>query len=303
MDLDLAQLRALNAAVSTGSLDGAARLLHLTPSAVSQRLRALEVATGRVLLVRSRPVRPTPSGEVVLRLARQIELLADDTLVALGTAITGDDGVLTPRPPTLALAVNADSLATWALPALAPLADEVCLELHRDDEEHTTALLRDGTVVAAVTTDPDPLPGCSVTRLGTMRYRPMVAPRAARRWFPDGPTPAALARAPVVVFDAKDDLQHRWLRSRLPGGEDADPPTHQVPSSAEFRSAVRLGLGWGMLPDLHRADDEAAGHLVVLDPDAFVDVTLHWQQWKLRSPALDRVGEALTTAARRLLLP
>ena len=84
MDLDLAQLRALDATVRDGTLEAAARALHVTPSAISQRLRALEVATGRILLVRSKPVQVTESGEAVLRLARQVELLTADVARELG---------------------------------------------------------------------------------------------------------------------------------------------------------------------------------------------------------------------------
>ena len=295
MELDLAQLRALSAAVSEGTLEAAARALHVTPSAISQRLRALEVATGRVLLVRSKPVRPTESGQVLLRLARQVELLAGDALAELDAG-SPDAGV-----PTLPIAVNADSLSTWVLPALAPLAGSVCFDVHREDEAHTAALLRAGTVVAAVTTDPDPVAGCSVTRLGAMRYRPMAAGAFARHWFPDGPTPQAVAAAPVVVFDRKDDLQHRYLHRRSP--DPVHPPVHHVPSSAEFATAVRLGLGWGMLPDLQSRPDEADGHLVDIDPTGAVDVVLHWQQWKLRSPSLDRVAAAVVDAARQHLAP
>ena len=294
MDLDLAQLRALSVTVSEGTLEAAARALHVTPSAISQRLRALEVATGRVLLVRSKPVRPTESGQALLRLARQIDLLARDTFAELGDDAAG------PGVQTLPVAVNADSLATWVLPALAPLGGEVCFDLHRDDEEHTAGLLRSGTVVAAITTDPDPVAGCSVTRLGAMRYRPVASAAFARRWLADGPTPEALARAPVVVFDRKDDLQHRYLRERLPG--PGGPPAHYVPSSADFLTAVRLGLGWGMLPDLQSRTGEAAGDLLDLDRSGAIDVTLHWQQWKLRSPSLDRVAAAVTAAAREHLV-
>ena len=301
MDWDLAQLRALSVTVAEGTLEAAARALHITPSAVSQRLRALEVATGRVLLVRSRPVRPTESGEVLLRLARQIDLLAGDTLAELGGSAPGAGAATGPGVPTLPVAVNADSLGTWVLPALAPLAGSVAFELHRDDEEHTAALLRSGAVVAAITTDPDPVAGCSATRLGTMRYRPMAAADRVARWFPDGPTPRSLAEAPVVAFDRKDDLQLRYLRGRLDGV--ARPPTHLVPSTADFRTAIRLGMGWGMLPDLQSRADEAGGRLVAIDPTGAVDVTLHWQQWKLRSPALDRVAAAVTSAARRHLAP
>ena len=115
---------------------------------------------------------------------------------------------------TLPIAVNADSMATWVLPALTPLAGDVCFDLHREDQEHTSALLRSGTVMAAVTSDAEAVPGCTSTRLGAMRYRPMATPAFARRWFPVGPTPEALARAPVVVFDRKDDLQGRYLHAR-----------------------------------------------------------------------------------------
>src|SRR5438094_9763361 len=96
MDLDLAQLRALDATVRAGTLEAAAHALHVTPSAISQRLRALEIATGRVLLVRTKPVTVTESGQAVLRLARQGELLPADAVRELG----GDgDPARPPRPP------------------------------------------------------------------------------------------------------------------------------------------------------------------------------------------------------------
>jgi LysR family transcriptional regulator (chromosome initiation inhibitor) len=290
MDLDLAQLRALDSTVREGTLEAAARALHVSPSAISQRLRALEIATGRVLLVRTKPVQVTESGQAVLRLARQVRLLAADT-----TRELGNDGV-TGRPPTLPIAVNADSMGTWVLSALAPMAGDLSFDLYREDQEHTSALLRAGTVMAAVTAEADPVPGCTSTRLGGMRYRPMASPAFAQRWFPAGPTPEALARAPVVVFDRKDDLQHRYLRAR--GGSDVAPPVHYVPASADYVTAVVLGLGWGMVPGLQA---RTVAELVDLDPAGAVDVVLYWQQWRLRSASLDRVREALLAAADRRL--
>jgi LysR family transcriptional regulator, chromosome initiation inhibitor len=277
--MQLDQLRALRASVDAGTLDGAARLLGLTPSAVSQRLRALEAATGRVLLVRSRPVRVTPSGEAVLRLARQVEALVADTAAELGGGAV----------PVVPVAVNADSLATWFLPAVAPLAGEIAFDLHRADESRTADLLRDGTVMAAVTVDATPVAGCRVTPLGVLRYRVLATPAFAQRWFPGG-----WERAPVVVFDRTDDLQDAHLRRR--GVDPAAPPRHHVPSSADFVDAVRLGMGWGMVPDVQRPPG-----LVDLDPDGAVDVTLHWQQWRLRSAALDRVAAAVLAAGRAAL--
>lgn len=283
------QLEALTAAVAEGTFEAAARTLHVTPSAISQRVRALETATGRVLLVRSKPVRATASGEVLLRLARQTALLHAETAVELGTA----DG-----PTTLSVAVSADALATWVLPALAPLAAEIRFHLLREDEAWTSELLRGGAAVAAITAESRPVAGCVVTPLGAMRYRPMASPAFAERWFPDGPTPATLARAPVVVFDRVDRLQHDWLRRRA--GVDADPPSHMVPSTADFARAVALGLGWGMVLELQLEADP--GHaLVELVPGDVVEVPLFWQQWRLRTPSLDRLAGAVTAAARAAL--
>ncbi len=290
MDLDLAQLRALRAAVDEGTFEAAARVLHVTPSAVSQRIKALEAAVGRVLLARSTPVRPSPSGQVLLRLARQVDLLAVGAAGELG----GGD-----HPVTVVLAVNADSLATWVLPALAALAPGVCFDVRRDDEEHTAELLREGSVMAAVTAVASPVPGCTTTRLGAMRYRPMASPAFAAAWLPSGATAEALAVAPVVVFDRKDALQDRYLRERT--GARLHPPRHHVPATAEFAEAIRLGLGWGMVPDLQSGPDEAAGRLVDLDPGGATDVALHWQQWKLPSSALERTAAAVRSAAAAAL--
>lgn len=291
MDLDLAQLRALSVVISEGTFEAAARALRVTPSAISQRLKALETATGRVLLVRSKPARPTASGEVVLRLARQLEVMTADTARQLGT----DDS--TTRPISLPIAVNADSLTTWVLPALAPLADRVSFELQRADRTHTSALLRAGTVMAAITADAEPVPGCSSNPLGSMRYRPVATPNFVNRWFPEGVTAPALAAAPVVVFDRNDDLQHRYLRRR--SRTRLDPPAHYVPSSADFFAAVRLGFGWAMVSDLQMPPDSG---LVDMDPRGATNVTLHWQQWRLRSPSLDRVASAVLGAARTQLI-
>ena len=298
MDLDLGQLRALAAVVDAGTLDAAAKRLHVTTSAVSQRLRALESATGRVLLVRSRPVRVTPSGEEVLRLARQVELLVADTASALDGTVEAA-GAVVARPPVLPLAVNADSLATWVLPALAHLAGpdaEVCLDLRREDQAHTARLLRDGTVMGAITADAEPVPGCSAVALGSMRYLPVATPEVAERWRRDP------AGAPVVVFDRDDDLQDDWLAAHLPAGVRVDPPRHHVPASVDFSEAVALGWGWGLLPQVHAAAGLASGGLVLLD-EVPVDVPLFWQQWKLRSPALDAAAAALRAAARTALVP
>jgi LysR family transcriptional regulator (chromosome initiation inhibitor) len=289
MDWDLAQLQALAAAVAEGSFESAARRLHVTPSAISQRIKALETSVGRVLLIRARPVRPTPSGQALLRMARQIELLIDDAARELSQEQQRE-------PAVLALAVNADSLATWLPAALAAVDPPVCFDLRRADETRTAELLRDGTVTAAVTALGEPLPGCSVSSLGQMRYRPRATLQFAERWFGAGVTAATLAAAPVVVFDRTDVLQDGYLRRR--SKRQLRPPRHHVPGSWAFAEAVRLGLGWGMVPDLQVSDGDG---LIEIDPEGAVDVHLHWQQWRLRSATVERVAEAVRARAELVL--
>ncbi|MBD5785603.1 ArgP/LysG family DNA-binding transcriptional regulator [Cellulosimicrobium terreum] len=315
VELQPDQLRALAAIASTGTFDAAARELGVTPSAVSQRMRALEAAVGQVLVRRGRPAELTPPGQVLVRHARHLALQQADVLAELGidgSARTADlaDDPAAPLPE-ITLVVSGDALTTWALPALVEASAWARLDVLREDEEHSIGLLRDGTAVAAVTSVAAAVPGCRSTLLGHMRYRPMASPEFVARWFPDGPTPRALATAPVLAFDRKDDLQERYLRGRA---EDAgtstsgpsadpllDPPRHHVPASNEFRRAIELGMGWGMLPDLQSATGEQAGRLVGFDDARAVDVPQHWQQWRLHSASLDRVARAVAGAARATL--
>jgi LysR family transcriptional regulator, chromosome initiation inhibitor len=321
VDLQPDQLRALDAIATTGTFDAAAQLLGVTPSAISQRMRALETAVGQVLVRRGRPATLTAPGEVLVRHARHLALQHAEVLAELDLAESD--------VPELTLVITGDALTTWALPVLAQASSWARLEILREDQDHSIDLLRDGTAVAAITSVAAAVPGCRSTPLGRMRYRPMASPAFVERWFPDGPTRAALAEAPVLVFDRKDDLQDRYLARHLrpsrgrgrsdaagsdrrAAGGDAPAadllratplggPRHHVPASHEFLRAAELGMGWGMLPDLQSHDAEAAGRLVGFDDAASLTVPQYWQQWRLHSPTLDRVAAAVReTAAAHL---
>jgi LysR family transcriptional regulator (chromosome initiation inhibitor) len=287
--LDLA--RTLAVILDEGTLEAAARRLSLTPSAVSQRVRALEERLGRVVLIRTKPVHATDAGRAIVRLARQLDLLEHDALADIGA----DES----RTAVVPLAVNADSLATWFLPPLARLTEKrrVVFELHRDDQDFTAGLLESGTVMGAVTSRETPVAGCRVRALGVLRYEAVAGSAFATRWFPGGARADALAEAPVVDFDRRDDLQSRWLTAR---GVAVSPPRHLVPASADFATAIRLGLGWGLLPRFQSEEHLASGALVSLGGPP-VDVPLFWQQWNLTSPLLDAIADELVAEARRVL--
>jgi len=285
VDIPLEHLRTLAAAVDAGTLDRAAARLGITPSAVSQRIRVIEQRVGRVVLQRTKPVTATPAGEPLVRLARQLDLLEHDARSALG-----DDG-----PAHVTLAVNADSLITWFLPALAAVtgAQDVTFELHREDQERTAQLLAAGTVMAAVTSQRDPVAGCVASPIGRMRYTAVATQAFADRWFPDGVRSAGLETAPRVDFDRHDSLQSAFARRH---GARHEPPRHIISASAEFAQAVALGLGWGMLLPGQFEAGVAAGSLTILAEDT-VDVPLYWQRWNLSSDLLDTVTDAVRRTA------
>ena len=292
-ELPLDQVRTLLAAVDEGTFDAAAASLHITPSAVSQRVKALEQRIGRVLLTRTKPIALTDSGEVLVRYARQLVRLEADAAAELG--LDADHQA----PTTLAVAVNADSLSTWFLDALAeiPASLRVGFELLREDESYTAALLRRGRVAAAVTRDAKAVTGCRVTKLGVMRYRASASPAFVERWLSSGPIEQTLPAAPMLVFDRNDELQDRFLRAQTGERGTAGQTRHLIPTSEAFLSAVARGLGWGMIPDEQTAL-LPEGALVELVPGHAVEVPLYWQQWKLDSPALRALSDAVISAAR-----
>jgi len=283
------------AAVDGGSLEAAASRLNITPSAVSQRISALEQDLGTPLLVRARPCRPTAPGMRLLQFLRRRTLLEAEF-------VAGQDEDAAPvRVP---LAVNNDTLATWLLPVLAPiLVDEgLLVEFVLDDQGHTFSLLEQGQALACVSGEPAPMRGCTVTPLGIMRYRMVAAAPFARRWFPGGFTREAARRAPVMVFDRKDTLQSAFLLQHF-GLPEGAYPFHYVPASDPYVQSIRLGLGYGLLPLEQCAAMLDAGVLVDLAPGLHADVPLYWHAWRIQPPRLERMGAALVKAARALLLP
>ena len=287
------QLSAFAAVLDEGSFDAAARRLSLTPSAISQRIKALEDRLGQVLILRSAPCEATSAGKRLLQSVQQLRLLETETLEAFHLT-PGDAG-----PAPVALAVNADSLATWFLAALAPLHERhrLLFDVRVEDQDHSTDYLRDGSVLGAITAIAQPVQGCVVKKLGVMRYLPVASPAFVKRYFPRGVDAASLAQAPMLVFNRKDELQWRFIhsvtRARLA------PPMHYLPSSTAFVEGASLGLGWAMAPESMLEKPFAEAALRAIDPKRWLDVSLYWQHWAIRSTTLSTVTEALLQAARK----
>lgn len=297
--LDPVALDSLAALADEASFERAAQRLSITQSAVSQRLRALEAEIGQPLVIRTRPLAITDAGKVLLRFARQWQALRSDAERELGARVH--------EAQRLPIAVNADSLATWVLPALDPIVQSGHgLELVVDDQDFTHEWLRQGAVLGCVSTVREALRGCRIRPLGVMHYTAVASPNFIDRHLPRGLTRENFARVPFLVFNRKDDMQTQWV-SRAFGARSPRLLERFVPSSEAYARAAMMGWGIGVLPVLQAHPFVEAGQLRLLEPEVTVPVALHWHQWHagqdLDAPLslLDRVGAALADGAAAAL--
>jgi len=296
--IDYQAARAVAMVVQTGSFEKAARALHVTPSAVSQRVKQLEDRLGAVLIARGTPCTATEKGAWLCRHMDHVGMLEKDLMAHL-------PGLDEPRAAagrvTLNIASNADSLATWLLKAVSAFGHETgyLFNIAVDDQDHTAEWLEKGRVLAAVTSVARPVPGCHVTALGAIRYITAASPAFVARHFSGGFGADALAAAPALTFDQKDRLQNRW--ARLAAGRDVVYPTHWLPSVHSFVEAALDGMGWGLHPEPLVADHLSAGRLVELVPGLRVHVPLFWQINRLAAEQLSGLTRRIVATARATL--
>ena len=272
-----------------GSFDAAASKLHVTPSAISQRIKALETRVGQVLVVREKPCRPTVAGIPLRRLAAQMAILESEALAETGIG-TSSDRI------RAAIAVNADSMSTWFTDVFLRLP-EALFDIRIEDQDHSARLLREGTVLGAVTTERTAVPGCRAQPLGVMRYVPAASPDYVERYLSDGFSAHSVALAPSLAWNRDDSLQNMFIRKVF--RRVVPRPVHYVPTAEGFSAAVRAGLGWGMYPEQLAAAQFEDGSFVRIS-DAHLDVPLFWQCWKLDSPMVEKITDAVRLASTDL---
>lgn len=292
--LDYAALNAVSAVVREGSFEGAAQALGITPSAISQRVKGYEEKLGALLIIRGQPCKPTALGKALCAHIDKVRLLEAEI-----PQLSADASLAISHSPSLKIAVNADSLATWFPEAIAGFAKEthVFLDLLVEDEAHTADRLRSGDVMAAVTADSAPVSGCRTLHLGVLRYAACASPTFVQRYFSKGFTRDEFTTAPCMCFEKRDRLQTRWLQEvhqlSLP------LHVHYIPSTQGFLDFALAGLGWGLQPLSLAQKHLAAGELIELAPHHAVDVDLYWIIPRLKSDILEKLTQHLKIQCSR----
>ncbi len=111
--VELRHLKAISALAETGSVTAAAARLHLTQSALSHQIAALEAVLDLPLFVRGpRPLRLTPAGERLLTLARHVLPAIEETRRQLAHMKTPT------APRELRIAVECHTCYDWLMPAM-----------------------------------------------------------------------------------------------------------------------------------------------------------------------------------------
>ncbi|RZJ21795.1 MAG: LysR family transcriptional regulator ArgP [Haliea sp.] len=304
-------LECLAAIVEEGGFERAAQRLSITQSAVSQRLRALEAQVGTVLIVRSRPLKATSAGQLLLKHTKMLRLLRADLERDLKELAPSSLGGAR-EEERISIAINADSIATWAMQALTDLARQgLPMEIITDDQDFTHEWLREGQVLGCVTTLKQALRGCRVAPLGAMEYVAVATPDFARRRLaprdtPDGSAGAPLLTAynfrdvPFIAFNRKDDMQTEFVGKAF-GLKRVTLNQLFVPSSEGQVRAVLAGWGVSVVPRLLAEGLIEQGQLVNVAPGYTLPIQLYWHCWNLESEVLDALTDALTSAAASAL--
>lgn len=291
MKIDNLQLTAFLTAITEGTFELAAKKLCITASAVSQRIKQLEEKLGQVLIKRTTPCYPTAVGEILLRYAKMVSLLEQELFSEL--KIEGSD---TEKFSAVAVVVNADSLDSWFSDVFRMLSHEkIVLDIKTEDQDHALALLKKGEVMAAVSTSPVAVQACTVEYIGTMRYLAVASPAFITRYFPEGVSPQALEKAPVLMFNQKDNLQERFIQFFT---QDAiTPPTYFLPSTQSFNQATESGLAWGMIPEPICRGNIMSGKIAEIASGFWIDVPLYWHRWRIKSLPIEQLSACVQLAA------
>jgi LysR family transcriptional regulator (chromosome initiation inhibitor) len=200
------------------------------------------------------------------------------------------------------IAVNADSLATWFGPVAYAIAKEnIALELIVDDQDHTLAVLTRGEAMGCVSTAGIAPTGFVAEPIGAMEYVCVAAPSFAQAHFLHGLNLRDILAAPAVLFNRKDGLHAAFLEQLL-GFPVNGYAVHYFPSPETLLSAIRAGIGYGLVPAMQAQPLIASEELVALAPHDRSSIDLYWHHWVTAPPNAQAISDMIMRQARQMLI-
>ncbi|NLS12864.1 LysR family transcriptional regulator ArgP [Vibrio sp. SM6] len=293
--LDYKGIEALHSVIEQGSFERAAEQLFISQSAVSQRIKQLEKFLAQPVVIRAQPPKPTPVGKKLLALYQRVTVLEQELLPEL---LNSDEQ----RAVQLALATNADSLATWLIPALTEVMKHRHVELNLSiyGEKRSIEKLKSGEVAGAISLESQPITGCRADYLGRMDYVCVASPEFIQRYFSDGVDQSALQQAPSVSYDKYDDMHKTFLQEHFNLARES-VVNHHVSNSEAFVRLATSGIAYCLIPKLQIQRELEQGDLVDILPGFLVTYRIYWHHWQLETGVLQQISTAIIEYAREHL--
>ena len=293
--LDYKLVHALASVIKEQSFERAAAKLYISQSAISQRIKQLEQSVSQPVLIRSNPVRPTLIGQRLISHFYQIEQLETELKKEIFPGANQ-------KPLTVHIGVNADSLATWLVPALAGQLKDNTVELNLliSDEQYTLDYLKQGEAFGVITQEEKAVKGCNSDYLGELQYALICSSQFKDKHFKNGITTEALRTAPSVAFDQKDNMHVNFIKDKY-GLEQGEYPLHRVRSSEAFVMLARNDLAFCLVSPIQVKDQLESGELIDLLPEFKLSKKLFWQRWSLLRGVHQDISESIIEGARKVL--
>lgn len=290
--LDYRGIEALYTVQALQSFEAAAKKLHITQSAVSQRIKGLETHYGEPVLIRSLPYIATKLGEKLISHFKRICLLEE----SLGQQI--DEASFKPH---VSIAINRDSLETWFLDLIkhTEIFGQVTLEIIADDQELTIDYLKKGLVSACLSTSTKEINGGKAPFLGNMDYLLVASPEFAKANFSEKDQKGCLISATAIKFDKNDQLHERYLEKFF-GLSSEGMDFHKVPSVRAFKKYALLGYGYGLIPKIDIIDELKSKKLVLLS-DKVWKIPLYWHYWDIEAKFYKKFNLDVVQQAKKML--
>jgi DNA-binding transcriptional LysR family regulator len=284
--LEIGLLRALHAVATGGSINAAAEALHVTNSAVSQRLAKLERDVGQVMLERhGRGVRLTDAAKLLVDHAEQILSRVD----AAETALEGHRGAVVGKLSIAAFPTAARGLLPHTMRTLRADYPQLHPVVHEQDPSTSVPLVVRGDVDVAVVQDwynaPLGLAG-DLKRVGLLDdgmdlALPATHPLSDRACL----AIEDVAREPWVSWP-RGTVCGDWLRHRLRGLGVEPHIEHAVAEYPTQLAMVAAGLGIALIPRLGRDPVPRGVRMVAVTPALSRHVYAVWRAETAHRPAL-----------------
>jgi LysR family transcriptional regulator (chromosome initiation inhibitor) len=283
--------------VEEQSFSGAAKVLNVTPGAVSQRIRALEQSLCKSLLLRDVPVVPTKFGEVMLRHVQALRLLERTSLAQMQPHGSSNTAI------PITIAVDAHSLATWFPASMwqCMQAEQLHMDVIVDELDCTVARLMRGEVIGCVSSQKDSASGCVADALGCMELRCCATADYYARAFAGGFTLQA-ARLQTAVLTPSSELLHKSFLDCVFGVAPVRFNKHVLPTPNLVFDAVKQGVGYGLLPTLQVRAALQSGDLVDMAPNNPLHIPLFWHRRQSDTEMLNKFADDVMQRALATLV-